>query len=99
MYNQMVQSRINTFFSKYSSTSYDKNTVILSAEENPKHVFYLKSGYVRMYSISESGKELTLNIFKPDTYFPGTWAIAQLPNYFFYETMTSAEISHVPTPE
>jgi CRP-like cAMP-binding protein len=91
-----VKLKIDEFFSKYPLSPYDKNITILSAGENPKNVYYLKSGYVKMYSISESGKELTLNIFKPDTYFPGIWSIAQIPNYFFYETMVRSEISHIP---
>lgn len=91
-----IKPKVDKFFSKFPLAKYSKNKKILNAGENPRNVYYLKSGYVKMYSISESGKELTLNIFKADTYFPANWAIANIPNYFFYETMTNSEIAQVP---
>ena len=95
----LIALKLEKFFSQFQTVSLKKGEIILHAGENPENIFYLKKGYVRMYSISEAGKELTLNIFKPKTYFPMIWAIAQIPNNYFFETMTEIELSHVPKKE
>ena len=47
-----------------------KKTLILRAQEQPTIVYFLKKGYVRLYTINSSGQEITFNIFKPGSYFP-----------------------------
>ncbi|MDP2632129.1 MAG: Crp/Fnr family transcriptional regulator, partial [Candidatus Curtissbacteria bacterium] len=47
-----------------------------------------KSGYVKVYSVSRSGEQLTLIIFKPGDIFPVSWAINSTKNEYFAETMT-----------
>lgn len=79
------------FFSGFKKLSFKKGQTILRAGDSPPGIFYLKSGNVRMYSVSESGAELTLNIFKPKTFFPLIWAIGEIPNGYFFEAMGAVE--------
>lgn len=62
----------------------------------PAGVFYLKKGFVRRYTISEEGEELTLIIFKPGDFFPVMWAIKNIPNNEYLEAMTEVEVQRVP---
>jgi len=88
--------KLNKFFAEFKPIRYEKGETILRAEDIPSGVSFVRRGFVRLYSVSEEGKELTLNIYKPGTYFPMTWAIGDMPNVYFYEAMTDVEISRVP---
>lgn len=77
------------FFAKFKLTQkFKKNQLIFGPGSEPSGVFFVKSGFVRLYLISESGKELTFNIIKPGAYFPMIWALNNTPNVYFFESMT-----------
>ena len=91
-----LEFKLNHFFLKYPLKQYSKGETILNAEEEPAGVYYLLSGFVRFYSLSPDGKELTLNIFKPGSFFPMTWALAGKQNVYFFEAMTGAGVHIAP---
>src|SRR4030065_72904 len=91
--------KLDTFFERFKTLRFRKREIILGAEEEPKGVFFIKSGYVRSYSISEEGREFTLNIYKEGTYSPATWALAEIPNTYFFEAMTPVELTKAPKEE
>ncbi|MCL4417203.1 MAG: Crp/Fnr family transcriptional regulator [Patescibacteria group bacterium] len=93
--NPLTQ-KLEKFFSKYKSINYKKGEVILRPEDIPLGVFYIKSGYVKLYSVSDEGNELTLNIFKPHTYFSMMWTISDIKNSLFFEAMTNTELLRAP---
>lgn len=83
-----VDTELKKFFSLYPKFKYKKGEIILRPEEAPQGIIYIKSGYVRMYQVFEDGKELTLNIFKPGSYFPMVWAFTDSANLYYYEAFT-----------
>ena len=88
------------FFLKFNaSKKYKKNQIILEPGVVPSGVYFLKSGFVRLYLISKDGKELTFNIFKYGTYFPMIWALADSSNIYFYECLTDVELLKAPKNE
>lgn len=89
-------SVLETFFEKYTRLKYKKGEIILRAEDTPQGVFYLKKGYVRQYMVAESGAMLMLHIFKPNSFFPMTWALNDTPNTYYYEAMTAVEVWRAP---
>ena len=91
-----VFKKLNKFFTEFKPIHYQRGETILRAEDVPQGASFIKSGYVRLYSISKEGKDVTLNIFKPGSYFPMTWVIADMPNVYFYEAMTDVEILRAP---
>lgn len=88
--------KLDLYFSKFKPLHYKKGEVVLRAGDQPQGIFYLKSGYVRVYSFSKSGEELTLIIFKPGDIFPVSWAINNAPSGYFAESMTEASLWRVP---
>lgn len=90
-----IENKINSYFSQFPSDNFEKGNILISPEEDIDYVSFIKSGYVKMYSISESGKELVLNIFKPGTYFPAIPIISSEKNYFFYEAFSDVELIKV----
>jgi CRP/FNR family transcriptional regulator len=93
---QETGNGIFSFFAQFKRLYYKKNETIIRADDAPQGVFYIKSGHVRMLSIFEAGKQLTLNIFKPGSYFPMIWTIADVQNSYYYQAITDAEVYRAP---
>ena len=86
-----TKQKVEAFFKQGRLIKFRKKALILRAEEEPRGVYYLKSGYVRMYLISEDGREITVNIFKPGTYFSMIWALTGKDNAYFFEAVGPVE--------
>ena len=88
--------KLQKFFSKGKLLRYKKGETILRSGETPQGVYFVDKGYIRLYSISESGEELTLIIFKPHDFFPMMWAINGTANENYLETITDAQLYRSP---
>lgn len=85
------------FFSQFnSSKTYKKGEVIIHPGENPNDVFYVKEGFVSLYSTTVNGQEIIFNIYKPKAFFPLILAIGDSPNIFYYEAITKVDILKAP---
>jgi len=84
-----AKEKLNSFFSQFKKQTYKKGEILVRADENPSGIFYLKEGQVKVYTISEKGEEIILNIYKPGAFFPMTWALNNTQNTYFYEALTS----------
>ena len=89
-------SKLHKFFGKGRFLYYKKGETILRPGDIPQGAFFLKKGYVRLYSICESGKELTLIIFKPEDFFPMMWTFNSSPNMYYLESITTVEVWRAP---
>lgn len=88
--------KLEQFFAQFHLLSYKKRETILRAHDTPHGVYYLKRGYVRVFSVSHTGEELTLIIFKPHDFFPILWGIADRQIAYYIEAMTSVELWRAP---
>jgi CRP-like cAMP-binding protein len=80
------------FYKQFTTRGYKKGEMLIRADDDPQGIFCLTKGYVRQYSISKTGFELTLHILKPISYFPMVWAINGAPNLYYFEALTSVEV-------
>jgi CRP-like cAMP-binding protein len=94
-----VLRKLNIFFSKYPTKKYSKGEIILFPEKHPERIYNIKKGFVRSYSLSEDGHELTLNIFKPSSFFPIPTVLAELENSYFFEALSDIELNLAPVDE
>ncbi|MFA5003826.1 MAG: Crp/Fnr family transcriptional regulator [Candidatus Saccharimonadales bacterium] len=94
--NPDVAKKVAERFSKYSLHTYPKGQILVFADENPEHIFYLVRGRVREYDVSYRGDEVIVNVYKPAAFFPMSWAINRTPNHYFYKTETPVEIRFIP---
>ena len=85
-----------TFYKQFTTRSYKKGEMLIRADDDPQGIFYLTKGYVRQYTISKTGFELTLHILKPISYFPMVWAINGTPNVYYFEALTPVEVGRAP---
>lgn len=89
-------STLAQFFAQHKKLHYKKGEVILRAGDYPRGVCYLDTGFVRQYSISPNGDELTLIIFKPGDFFPIIWAFHNTRYSYYLETATPVELYSAP---
>ncbi len=90
-----VHKQIHDFFKKGRLFRYKKHTTFLHAGDVPQGVHYVNSGYVRLYSVSPEGKELTLVIYEPGDFFPVVWGIKEQPSIYYFEAITDVELLRV----
>lgn len=84
------------FYQQFTVRKYKKGEILIRADDDPQGIFCLKKGYVRQYTISKNGLELTLHILKPTSYFPMVWAINGTPNVYYFEALTAVEVGRAP---
>lgn len=97
--NKAASGKLAGFFSKFKLLKYKKGEHILRADDTILGIHLLKKGFVRQYSISSGGHELTIQIYKPGYYFPILLAIANLPNKYYFEAVTDVELRRSPSDE
>jgi CRP/FNR family transcriptional regulator len=85
-----------TFYEQFTVRNYKKGEMLIRADDDPQGIFCLQKGYVRQYTISKVGFELTLQILKPISYFPMVWAVNGTPNVYFFEALTPVEVGRAP---
>lgn len=85
-----------TFYKQFKIRSYKKGETLIRADDDPQGIFCLTKGYVRQYTISKTGFELTLHILRPISYFPMVWAVNGTPNIYYFEALTEVEVGRAP---
>lgn len=85
-----------TFYQQFITRNYKKGEMLIRADDDPQGIFCLTKGYVRQYTISPAGNELSLHILSPISYFPMVWAINGTPNVYFFEALTAVEVGRAP---
>jgi len=91
-----VAQKVRKQFSSFPQRTYPKGQILVFADENPEHIFYLVKGKVRKYGVSYGGDEVVVNVFKPGAFFPMSWAINHTGNKFFYKTEEETVLHVVP---
>ena len=75
---------------------FKKGEILIRADEDPHGIYFLIEGDVRSYYISKKGDEITLNMFKPNTFFPMSWVISDIHNQYYFEAMTICIVYKAP---
>jgi CRP-like cAMP-binding protein len=84
------------FYKQFQTRTYKKGEMLIRADDDPVGIFCLTKGYVRQYTISKTGFELTLHILRPISYFPMVWAVNGTPNVYYFEALTPVEVGRAP---
>lgn len=92
MMNQELMEKLELFFAGHKLLKFKKGEMILMPGENVKYVGFLKSGYVRMYSINENGTEVTVQFFKPILLLTTILAYTGVENRYYFEAITPVEM-------
>lgn len=91
-----IAQRTTDFFTQYPLRTFDKRQLLIRAESEIDHVFYMVEGRVSQYDITPSGNEVTVNVFKPGAFFPMSSAINNTLNHYFFEASTKVTAHAAP---
>jgi CRP-like cAMP-binding protein len=83
----MMSMTIKEFFSSGRQKKYSSGELILSGE-SPAGVFYISSGFVKVYSISDEGEKYLHILYKSGELFPLIWAFKGLGRRVYYEAVS-----------
>lgn len=76
----------------YQAVHYKKGAVIYQPGAEPKAVYFIKSGEVRMVTVNDDGKEFIQGIFKANQYFGEPALLLNKPYLAFTIVTRDAEI-------
>lgn len=91
-----ITDKLSGFFAEFPSKEFKKGELLIRAAAPIPGIFLIEEGIIRRYFLSENGEEITLNLYKPYTFLPMSWAIADVPNTHFYEAMTDVSARLAP---
>jgi CRP/FNR family transcriptional regulator, cyclic AMP receptor protein len=84
--------KLEKFFSQFRTIYYKKGETFLRPGEIPQGINFLKKGFVRLYSLSYEGKDLTLVLYKPGEFFPVVWSLTGARSIYYFEALSPVEI-------
>jgi len=96
---EKTKKKLIKFFKKYPLTKYRKGGIILEPGEEFPGIIFVKSGYVRVYTLFKNKKQVTLQMFRPTLYFSLIGAITKQVNHHYFEAITPAELWVAPMKE
>ncbi len=91
-----IEQKISDFFSKYRLIRFKKGEIIYRPGDEFSQVSFVKNGYVRLFTESKTGKEITINLFKPVFYLSLAYSINKKCNRYYFEAVTDVEIWKAP---
>lgn len=92
--NNMILSRdgnesITSLFSEGVIARFQKGEIVVQGDEEPTGVFYIQSGYIKAYSISQLGQKNLLLIHGANEIMPLPWALDGAQKLgIFYEALS-----------
>lgn len=96
---QNVHNKIEQLFSHSTTKIYTSGSLITLAHQDPKGVMLIVDGVVEQYDITPDGNKMTINMFKPNAFFPMSWAINKTPNEYFYAASTDVTVRQISADE
>jgi len=84
--NLKNKKQIEKYFEKYKLQKYKKGEIIFRSGEDFPGICYIKSGYVRLYTVGKDGQEVTIQIFKPVFYLSLIRAISKYDSKYYRST-------------
>ena len=97
--NNEIVKKLDSFFNRYKSLSLKKGKTLYQPNDPIHSIYLLKQGLIKQYAISENGEELTINIFRPNSFFPIMLVLADQPNKYFFQAETDIVTFKAPTKE
>jgi CRP/FNR family cyclic AMP-dependent transcriptional regulator len=80
---------IHQIFTKGQPIAVGKGEVILGNESSPNGVYFINTGYVKIYTISDDGDEYLHIIYGSGEIFPMVWAYLDVePKQLYYQSIS-----------
>jgi CRP/FNR family transcriptional regulator, cyclic AMP receptor protein len=94
---QNISKILQDFYRHYPIRIYKKGETIIRFGDPFVKIFFIKSGIVRAYSLTKNGRELSLLLYAPGSYFPTIVALSFKDSDFYFVAKTDVEVYTAPT--
>ena len=91
-----IEVRVAVYFSAFPEEHLNRGDVLVKAGEAPNGVWYLEKGIVEEYELTPEGTKVIVNVFKPGSFFPMSWALNKNPNRYYFGAQTAVAIRTAP---
>src|SRR5208282_2490159 len=87
MPNYTQSSAISSLFKKGRPVYFQKSDLILGSDPQPSGVYFIDTGYVKTYSITDTGDEFLHVVYGHGELFPLSWAYLGINTELYYEAL------------
>ena len=93
----MSSDLIRKLFLNGQPLTFGKKDIVLGNSEEPDGIYYISNGYIKIYSISDSGDEYLHLILGPKEVFPFIWAyLGVTPESVYCEALSESTVWRIP---
>lgn len=93
----MSKSSLLQLFQAGRSLSYEKDEIIIRAEDIPSGVYYINSGWVKVYTLNKDKEPAILMTLFPGDIFPCAWALTGIDYDLNFAALGETEVLRIPT--
>ncbi|HSX15199.1 MAG TPA: Crp/Fnr family transcriptional regulator [Candidatus Saccharimonadales bacterium] len=88
---------VDFFYHAGNFLRYRKGELVLHAEDDAAFIFYVESGFMKVYSTNDRGEECILVVYGPGELFPLLWLPRQARRNVHYQTLAPCTVLRVRT--
>jgi CRP-like cAMP-binding protein len=92
----MTTPGLGQFISRFPKSGFRRNSLIADGSEVQNHIYYLESGLVKQYCVSQSGADFMTHLFRPGSFFPPTVLSGSDLSSCYFEAFTSVVVRVIP---
>lgn len=91
--SDLTSEGVEKFFQKYKQKTYKRGQIILHPdEEPPTDIYFIESGHIKVYSLTEDGNEMCHLFYGPGEMFPMVSFFINQTRDVFFEAMEETVI-------
>lgn len=95
----MDNTALLSLFAATKPTQYGAGEIIARSEDEPKNIYYINAGFVRVYSVNSRGEEYLHIIYKAGELFPLMSLTGKRQRGVYYEALDNATVSRLAAEE
>lgn len=93
----MRNSSLLTIFKNGRKLSYERDAIIIRAEDTPSGVYYIVSGWVKVYTLNKDKEPSIIMTLFPGDVFPCAWALTGTMHQANFAALDNTELLRVST--
>lgn len=93
-----VKVKLTTFLSGFPVRKYPKGQLLIHPDDDHNTIYYLQTGRVKQYCLSDGGTEVVVNVCREKTLFPDYAVLEQkaVKSTYYFDAITEVEVRIIP---
>ncbi|MGC1177370.1 MAG: Crp/Fnr family transcriptional regulator, partial [Candidatus Saccharimonadales bacterium] len=86
---------LSQLFQKGRSLLYERNEIVIRAGDTPSGIYYVVSGWIKVYSLSKTGEANIIMTLLPGEVFPVAWAVTGVLHEITFAALDATELRRI----